>query len=177
MGIPITGYRQTDTVELLGVVVEDSEVVEDAVERRRELAMVDPVGEEVDELQLRGHEAEAAREPVPRQGPVCYRRRLLRARSSRRGEPSRRRGKLRESPGPRWWMCRGEQGRSRGGSPRPTPVPAAATPRPVAPPSGVGRSSAMPLRRRSVRDGELQEMRGREMRGREMRAQVLAQGL
>jgi hypothetical protein len=67
--------------------------VEDAVERRRELAMVDLVGEEVDELQLRGHEAAS---PVPRQGPVCYRRRLLRARSSRRGEPSRRRGKLRE---------------------------------------------------------------------------------
>ena len=86
------------TVELLGVVVADSQVVEDAVERRREAAAVDPVGEEVDELQLRGHEAEAAREPVPRQGPVCYRRRLLRARSSRRGEPSRRRGKLREAP-------------------------------------------------------------------------------
>ena len=64
------------------MVVEDSEVVEDAVERRRELAAVDPVGDEVDELQLRGHEAEAAREPVPRQGPVCHHRRLLRARSS-----------------------------------------------------------------------------------------------
>jgi len=50
---------------------------------KEELATVDPVGEEVDELQLRGHEAEAAREPVPRQGPVCHHRRLLRARSSR----------------------------------------------------------------------------------------------
>ena len=54
--------------------------------------------EEADELQLRGHEAEAAREPVPRQEHVCHRRRLLRARLSRRGEPNRRRGKLREAP-------------------------------------------------------------------------------
>ena len=43
------------TVELLGVVVADSQVVEDAVERLRELAAVDLVGEEADELQLRGH--------------------------------------------------------------------------------------------------------------------------
>jgi len=51
----------------------------------------------------------------------------------------------------------GRRGGSRGGSPRPTPVPASAAPRPAAPPLGVGRSSALPLRRRPVHAGELQE--------------------
>lgn len=74
------------TAELLGVVVEDGDVVEDAVVRRTELGAVDLVGEEGEELQIRGHEAVAAREPVLRQKPACHHRRDAAVESRRRAQ-------------------------------------------------------------------------------------------
>ena len=54
------------TVEVLGVVVEDVDVVEDGGDPRGERDAADAVGEDGDELHLRGHEPDAAREPVLR---------------------------------------------------------------------------------------------------------------
>jgi hypothetical protein len=52
------------TVEVLGVVVEDADVVEDPADLRSHGPAADPVGEEGDELFMFGRVAEAAREPV-----------------------------------------------------------------------------------------------------------------
>ena len=68
------------------MVVEDGELVEDASHLGMEPPAVDLVGEDGDELQLRGHEAEAFREPVLRETLVFHRRRRRRHRGRVAGE-------------------------------------------------------------------------------------------